>query len=76
MTDMIKVYSAKIQPNEKTFRPEVLFTASIPLVKLGSHIPETEGLTEDEIMQKLGRIMLEQVFAVYRASNGDTNEVV
>ncbi len=58
----IKVHSAEIQLSE-TFEPEVLFTASFPLVKFGTDIEETVGLTDEEILQKLADEMLKQVFA-------------
>ena len=61
-TKMIKVHNAEIQLSEN-FEPEVLFTATFPLVRHGTHILETVGLTEEEILQKLAKVMLEQVFA-------------
>lgn len=66
-TKMIKIHAAEIQLSN-TFEPEVVFTASFPLVRHGSNIPETEGLTEQEIFQKLGKLMVEQVFDTINAN--------
>lgn len=64
---MIKVHSAEIILSE-SFEPEVLFSATFPLVKHGTNISETEGLSEEEILQKLAKAMLEQVFAIVDAN--------
>lgn len=58
---MINVHTAEVQLSD-SLTPEVFFTASFPLVKHGTDIPETEGLTEEQVLQKLARAMLEQVF--------------
>ncbi len=67
-TKMIKVHSAEILLSE-SFEPEVFFTATFPLVTHGTNISETEGLSEQEVLQKLAKAMLEQVFATI-----DTNK--
>jgi hypothetical protein len=61
---MIDMLFAEIRPNPKTFQPEVHFAASIPLVMYGTSTKETEGLTEAEIFEKLGREIVKKSFAM------------
>lgn len=61
---MIKILAAEIKSNPETFQPEVQFTASIPLTLYVTSTKETEGLTEAEIYEKLGRELVKKSFAM------------
>ena len=66
---MINILSAEVKPNSETFQPEVHFAASIPLTLYGTSTKDTEGLTEAEIFEKLGREIVKKSFAMATEGN-------
>lgn len=61
---MINMLFSEIRPNPETFQPEVHFAASIPLTLYSLSTSETQGLTEAEIYEKLGREIAKKSFAM------------
>jgi hypothetical protein len=71
---VIKVQSAEVKINHRSARPEVHIVASFPLVKHGTHTPDTQGLTDSEIYEKLGRELLYKAFDILnQKGNGNEN---